>query len=231
MKKLSSLAAVCVGLLFVSACVGLMTAGPSAAQGALRPADVNVINTPNVNVVSLPAVQIGGTPTVNVGNTPSVNVNSLPAVQVGNGAGNPVPVSVTNLSTAGPGFEVRNISFLQTIQGFQRNASDAAYTVPANRILVLTQVSFSSLDNPTPDWYRQSVLIADPSGAFNLYMPVDEATTFATNQHERRGTRQVEIYAGPGAQVILKSDRGSDHSGSTHTHWNISGRLIPASAG
>jgi len=102
MKQIASLAVICAALLFVSLCVGLMTAGPAIAQGGGGTnKDVRVINTAAeaipATITNVPTVQISGTPTVNVG-TPNVNVLTVPAVQVGNGVGNPVPVNVTNVS-------------------------------------------------------------------------------------------------------------------------------------
>ena len=79
MKGLSSLTAICAALLFVSVCVGLMTAGPAIAQGGgTGNKDVRVINTAAeaipTTITNVPAVQISGSRTSVPAKTFSVGI-------------------------------------------------------------------------------------------------------------------------------------------------------------
>jgi hypothetical protein len=143
MRKISTLAGICAAGLFVSTCIGLMTADRSVAQGGGGPGsskDVRVVNTPAEAV----PVAVQGTPGVNVANTPTVNVGTLPPVQVGNGAGNPVPVSVTNLPSGPDGGQLIALRADVGIQGDQTQGSTVIYTVPAGKYLVVETLSFQS---------------------------------------------------------------------------------------
>jgi hypothetical protein len=181
MKKLSSLAAVCGGLLFASVCVGLMTAPATLAQGGTSGKDVRVVNTAAEAV--------------------PVNVTQLPAVQVGNGAGNPVPVNVTNLpavQSAGTPVQVTGEQ-MDTDNG---SASRVLYTVPAGKRLVIgfmtIQCSFSSSDAGR----LFAIRIVEADGTFTFF-------TFLPEQQINRNpgfflealSEQVQIFAGAGARV------------------------------
>lgn len=144
MKQIGSLAAICAALLFVSLCVGLMTAGPAIAQGGGSNRDVRVVNTAAesipTNITNVPAVQVNS--------LPAVQISSLPAVQVGNNSGNPVPVNVTNLPAVQTPPEPK--TFLGDFTMFAGISSRTfiLMTVPSGKRLVIDFVSFGAEDAP-----------------------------------------------------------------------------------
>lgn len=216
MKKLSNLASIFGGLLFVSACIGLMTAPTTIAQGSLGGKDVRVINTAGeavpVQVQSLPAVQVSGTPTVKVGNTPSVNVSSLPEVQVGNDASNPVPVSVTNqpgTASSEPVTIAGNLSVNST--GFGTFA--AIYTVPADKRLVIEYENIQCFES-----------LAGLEHSAKIY-PNNSSSPrqFGIVFNGRRGTAEyasnpVQIFFGPGEEIFLDVERSGSGSNGQYSY-------------
>jgi hypothetical protein len=231
MKKLTSLSAICGGLLFVGVCVGLITAGPSVAQGLRPPSDVRVVNTAGeavpVIVQSLPAVQIGGTPTVNVGNTPSVNVSSLPAVQVGNGAGNPIPVNVTNLpsaESAGEPVVYVGTVYLPVGGTSSQSAFFPGSNIPAGKRLVLDLVTYrivgGNADDPPLAFYEDTTQYG-----LRYYISPDDHFANGFGTVIQVSTKQVGFRAGPTQQPTVGISRVSTGPAAV-MDFSLHGRLL-----
>jgi len=222
MKKLISLAAASAALLFVSVCVGLMTAPTSQAQAGQTGKDVRVVNTSSeavpVDVQSLPSVQISG--------TANVNVNSLPAVQVGNGAGNPVPVSVTNLPPAQAIEDPVNVQNSFLMFDNQSLKSKVSYVVPVGKVFHLEQVTFL-LNDASGTYGRQSrVRLAIPAvgGQTFFYLSVDEREVSDNGIMAEIGTKSLNLRFGPGTEIsfeVLRPFAGTELFAS----WTFSGVL------
>jgi hypothetical protein len=211
MKKLSSLAGVCAGLLFASVCVGLVTAGPSVAQGGRPPSDVNVVNTPDVKVV----------------NTPNVNVASLPAVQIGNGAANAVPVEVTNLPGEQAASEPMTFNANFLIEAPYSGNQVDIYTVPAGKRLVIEFLSVDFHDTIQRD-HGVEIQVFETNRTPRFSFAMDGKFREAGgSSHPFRDmvSKQVQIFAAPGSRVTLLASRSSLGDAASSVVYAITGHL------
>jgi hypothetical protein len=205
MNRLSAIAGA-VGALFVFSLVTApMTAQPAAAQAGMRPPeDVRVING------SAEAVPVA--------------VNTLPAVQVGNGAANPIPVTVMNPTTQA--FEPFATSGFFLMQGNEISAFPQIYTVPGDKWLVLETATFRTQED---DRFPCTYLITVTQGTVtrSYYLAVDDRYKDNNFVFQQIGTKDVKIYAAPGSVIRFGAQRTQVGVG-VAVGWSVAGQLVPA---
>lgn len=162
MKNLGSLTAICAALLFVSLCVGLMTAGPVIAQGGQTTPFQNVVVT-NTSAQPVPTtiqgtIQTQGSvsidPTGNIvkaaqQGTWNVGITGTPTVSATPPPTRPFRVRLTNTTTSGPtDWYYSNTSSDLLVIDFITTLRPAAYAdVP-----VILGVGSSSTSTPSQEY-------------------------------------------------------------------------------
>lgn len=226
MKGLWSLTAICAALLFVSVCVGLMTAGPAIAQGGPRPSDVRVTNTA---AEAIPTT-ITNVPAVQVNSLPAVQVSSLPAVQVGNTAGSPVPVTVTNLPSAGGQPMPVTIRADVPVPGDGFFGQIDAYTVPAGKLFVAEHFTYNVNRFDSTTKHRVQVNYQQ-GGVSGFLTTAPQGDLSGASFNPLIYSDQCRFYADPETTIratVTKNNNSGSPNSTAFTNLTLTGYLVDA---
>jgi hypothetical protein len=164
-------------------------AGTPSVQVVSMPS-VQIAGTPSVQVVSMPSVQIAGTPSVQVVSMPKVEIAGMPQVQV---------VSMPKVETILPEthlgrsssemIELRQIASGNTLT-YNASLSDddlTPWVVPAGKVLVITDVQFSSngssTSGPSNVFSIVEATAVGQRGRWTSYGPTDSAGLSHATEH------------------------------------------------
>lgn len=202
----SIVGAIAIGMLIV----------PNVAGAAATKQDVRVVNTASEAVPITGSVSITG--------TPAVSLSGTPIVQVGNNAGSPVPVAVTNSETLSSPFQFHAQFGFGEVAGGQRSDS-VSFQVPEDKRLKIEFVTFSDLSRPVG--VERVQLQVQTGDSFH----VSHWLAVTTNGDTDSISQQTTLYADPGSTVLMivtLTEPLGDESSTLFMHGSVVGTLTDA---